>query len=90
MKLKHIPENEKLIKQSLKIKESASIEIDEYTSYVQENTGQKISREDVIVSMIRTFLEDDKKFQSWKKGRANGHQKDSILTQESHQLQPSL
>lgn len=88
MRLKHIPENEKLIKHSLKIQESESEKIAQYSEYVLETTGKKISNEEVMVSMIKTFLDEDKKFQTWlrKKPKESAQEK----TQAPPQLENSF
>lgn len=69
MKLKHVPDIQEQVKHSFKVEESYSSMIDSYTSYVSENIGKKISKDDVISSMIKTFLDEDKKFQAWLKVR---------------------
>lgn len=70
MRLKYVPNTQELVKHSFKIEESFSEKLVQYSAYIQEQVGKKISQEEVTASIVKTFLDEDKKFQSWLKARA--------------------
>lgn len=75
MKLKHVPDKQEMIKHAFKIEKDYSDLIEGYANYVKEMTGTEISSEEVVSSMLKTFLDDDKKFQAWLKAKEKSAQK---------------
>lgn len=69
MKLKHVPDKQEMIKHGFKIEKDYSDLIESYSDYVKEMTGTEILTEEIVPSMLKTFLDDDKKFHSWIKSR---------------------
>ncbi len=67
MKLKHVPDVQEQVKHSFKIEEGYASTLDSYVEYVSGKVGKPINKEDVISSIVKTFLDDDKQFLAWLK-----------------------
>lgn len=77
MKLKHVPDIQEQIKHSFKIEESYSLMLESYVEYVSDQVGKTINKEEVISSIVKTFLDEDKQFLNWVKQRKKNKQMDS-------------
>jgi hypothetical protein len=77
VKLKHVPDIQEQIKHSFKIEESYSLMLESYVEYVSDQVGKTINKEEVISSIVKTFLDEDKQFLNWVKQRKKNKQMDS-------------
>lgn len=67
MKLKYIPKHQEQVKFSFKLAEDDAKLLEEYKQYFFNETGSEIANEDLVESIVKTFLLEDKKFLLWKK-----------------------
>ena len=71
-KLKHLPVKEKMVTLSFPVRDSLATEATEYAAFVTEESGVSVRRNEVLEGMMEQFMQEDRSFRNWKRGRANG------------------
>lgn len=93
---KYIEKTEKNVRVPLTVPESIAEAIEHYAYYIEEQTGQSMSRKEVGVLMLRFFFDQDKKFKKWhnknrellRQGVTDTKKRQQLLAQEDEESSP--
>lgn len=69
-KLKHLPVKEKMVTLSFPVRDSLASEATEYAAYITDDSGVSVSRNEVLAAILEQFIQEDRGFRNWKRGRA--------------------
>lgn len=69
MKLRNLPIKEENNKLGFMLRKSQSDMLKKYTEYASEKAEMPLDTSEVVTSIVTTFMEDDREFQSWLKNK---------------------
>lgn len=69
MKLRNLPIKEENNKLGFMLRKSQSDMLKKYTEYASEKAEMPLDISEVVASIVTTFMEDDREFQSWLKNK---------------------